>query len=181
MDEDQKIEEKLHSFISEQIEALRLLGDNKLFIPYLMITYTIMDIFADITGDHVRDKYIGKRFEAFATKYLMKHLSDVTTDDLWGARCGLLHTGTPESDKSRNGVARQILYSWGAADISLVKKLAAKEGKPKYVALSIDSLSIALIKALEDILTEIENDHHLRTKYGSKIKKFYANVGSRPE
>jgi hypothetical protein len=48
---------------------------------------------------------------------------NVTSDDLWGARCGLLHTFTPASDKSRAGIARELKYVRGDKDyVSFAQK-----------------------------------------------------------
>jgi hypothetical protein len=53
-------------------------------------------------------------------------LEAVTVGDLWGARCGLLHTGTAESSSLKNGTAsKKIAYSYGAVNAtSLVSEWA---------------------------------------------------------
>ncbi|MFA6284132.1 MAG: hypothetical protein WC633_08325 [Desulfurivibrionaceae bacterium] len=167
---------KLNRLISEQIESLRCLYKKNLYMPFLMVLYATIDIFGFVTATNETDAP-GQRFRSFTHTFMMKYLKDVTPDDLWGARCAILHTGTPESDHSRKNKARQILYSWGTADSALTKKVIAESDNPeKYVATTIESLSDALMGALCDLQDIIERDTSLRNLWGGRIKRFYSMI-----
>ena len=170
------METKLNSFIYEQIDALRCLYEKNLIMPFLMILYTTIDIFGFVT-DTNETHSSGQRFRNFVENYMMKYLEDVTPHDLWGARCAILHTGTPESDHSRKDKARQLLYSWGAADSALTKRVINESGdSEKYVATTVESLSEALMSALSDVQDMIASDSSLRELWAGRIKRFYSVV-----
>ena len=170
------MENKLNRFIFDQIESLRCLYNKRLFMPFLMILYATIDIFGFVTASDETDPP-GQRFRSFVNNYMIKYLKDVSPDDLWGARCAILHTGTPESDHSRKNKARQILYSWGTAEISLTKKVILKSDTPeKYVAVTIENLSEALMSSLCDLQDIIEKDPSLNNLWGEKIKRFYSII-----
>jgi hypothetical protein len=57
----------------------------------------------------------GETFKQWCEKYILPRIKSVEGDvvtavDLWGARCGMLHTSTPLSSKEREGKAHQIWY-----------------------------------------------------------------------
>jgi hypothetical protein len=47
-----------------------------------------------------------------------------TALELYAARCGILHTFTPDSDLSRKGSVRKIIYAWGTAKAEDLSKAA---------------------------------------------------------
>lgn len=53
----------------------------------------------------------GKEFKAWVDEYLIADRTlPYTADDLWAARCGLLHTGAAESRDYRKNDAKLIYY-----------------------------------------------------------------------
>lgn len=76
---------------------------------------------------------IGTRadFIAWAEKYLLPESGlDCTALELYAARCGALHTMSPESQLAREGKARRVLYAWGTHDAKKLE-LAAEKVKGK--------------------------------------------------
>jgi hypothetical protein len=98
-------------------EAVICLLQNGFRLPAVMLVYTTIDQMAwlSIAGD---DEAKGKDFIAWVKKYMLGHqnkgLEAITAGDLWGARCGLLHTATAESRSLKNGTANnKIAYAYG--------------------------------------------------------------------
>jgi hypothetical protein len=170
------MDNKLNRFIFDQIESLRCLYNKRLLMPFLMILYATIDIFGFVTASDETDAP-GQRFRSFVQIFMMKYLKNVTPDDLWGARCAILHTGTPESDYSSKNKAHQIFYSWGIADISLSNKVISRSDNPeKYVAATIENLSDALMSALCDLQDIIERDTSLNNLWVGRIQRFYSII-----
>ena len=90
---------KFKKFTTEQNKALQLLYESNLHMSFLMILYATIDIFGYVSG---------KGFDGFVNKYMSEKLNDVKAIDLWGARCGILHSNTPASDHSEKGKSREI-------------------------------------------------------------------------
>jgi len=101
-------------------EAALCLIKNDFKIAALMLVFTTIDQMAWVAlpGD---GDVKGKDFMAWVSTYMLGRndagLEAVTPGDLWGARCGLLHTATAESSSLKNGTAsKKIAYSYGAVN-----------------------------------------------------------------
>jgi len=162
------MENRLNKFIDEQILALKLLYDKSLITPLLMILYATIDIFGYISG-------FG--FETFVKKYMQPNLKDISPADLWGGRCAMLHSNSPKSEHSQKGKARQIMYSWGTANVDLLKTLIKNSEEPQnFVAIKIETLCNSLITGIEEFKGEIEKNIKLQDICSMKVKEFYCNT-----
>lgn len=103
-------------------------------------------------------------FIAWVQRYMLDKnpqlLSGASASDLWGVRCGVLHTGASESNWYRSGKARRIYYSSNMGQISV--------SEPDVLVLSIEWLGMAFVGALvyfiEDLQAESEKDARAREK-----------------
>lgn len=88
-----------------------------------------------------------------------------TALDLYAARCGALHTHSPESDLQRQGKANRLVYEWKhgpAADATLPLS-------PGTIVIEIETLHKALKRAVEKFFITADTDpetkervyHHL--------------------
>src|SRR5438045_609045 len=67
-------------------------------LPCLVLLYAAIDIVASLESG----KASGSAFMAWSDKYLLQGTSlPCTASDLYGARCGILHTLSAESNMSR--------------------------------------------------------------------------------
>jgi hypothetical protein len=95
-----------HRVVRNAIDAC--LGNDHV-LPALMLLYAAIDAMgwlarpagAEQSGEHFRD---------YVDRYVRKPTDEATAMDLWGARCGILHEQTPESNASRMGRAQMITY-----------------------------------------------------------------------
>lgn len=125
-------------------EAILCLCKNDHRVAGLMLFYAAMDQMAWLTipGD---DDVKGRDFIDWIEKYMPlkddKQLAKLTPTDLWGARCGYLHTASPESSSLRKGTAKsQIAHSYGP-----VVATSLVEGT---VAVRFESLVAAFLTAV---------------------------------
>lgn len=167
---------KFDSFIQDQINALSLLHKKGLVTPLLMLLYATIDILSFVTDTENKSK-IGERFQCFVEKYTIKYLHTINAEDLWGARCGLLHTNRPDSDFSRRGKAREILYSLGIASHEVAREVIRKDGKiDRYVALKIEDLLSALSRTIDEIKKEMESNHEFAKLVNQRSGMFYCSI-----
>src|SRR5262249_37500203 len=83
-----------------------------------------------------------KGFENWVNRYLLpaKPLA-CTATDLYAARCGLLHTMTPDSSLSFQGKARRICWAWGTWSLEdLQRSIDLTGNSGKLVAVHINDL-----------------------------------------
>lgn len=95
--------------------AIELLSNNRCIEAALMLTYAGIDQMAwlsssnEITG--------GKEFETWVEEYINPVVNlGCSPKDLWAARCGLIHTGAPESRDFYKSDAKKIYYYTGKAE-----------------------------------------------------------------
>jgi hypothetical protein len=149
--------------------AEQLLGQNK-GTPGLVLVYATVDSLAWL---NIRDRKTGTsptEFRKFAETYLIPSglLGHATSVDLYGARCGLLHTRTPDSDKSRAGTAKLILYAYGNKTVgelqSLIDEVKQKDVIPIHADDLIKSLKLGLDSFEAAVASDAEHSAILRFK-----------------
>ncbi|MGA7194967.1 MAG: hypothetical protein WBW94_15175 [Anaerolineales bacterium] len=99
----------LFKFTTETLDALNLLQRYQHNTQLLVVLYSAIDTMAWVglpSGD-----VTPKAFINWADKYLLNAASlPCTAVDLYGARCGLVHSHSATSRGSKQGTARQIWY-----------------------------------------------------------------------
>jgi|SRR5664280_259315 len=126
--------------------------------------------------------------EAFATRssfinwvdtYLLKAKPlRCTSLDLYAARCGLLHTFTPNSQLNSSGKARIVCYAWGSAkteDIQCTIDLSNKTNE--MVAVHIGELYEAWQSGVVRFVDDLEKDTDRKARVLAKAGKFFAELG----
>src|ERR1700680_4637773 len=72
--------------------------------PALLIIYATMDIVAALTRPKTQLDTSGPIFKSWIDRYMLPSSNlRCTSEDIWGARCGFLHTLSTQSKKSREG------------------------------------------------------------------------------
>src|SRR6266851_5621988 len=103
---------------SMMLEAIQLCCAKGLAVPGLTLLYAAMDGMAWLVLPEGTQEVKRKDFESWADKYFVPEMrargySDITADDLYAARCALVHTQTAEALLTREPVksaAREIYY-----------------------------------------------------------------------
>lgn len=145
-------------------KAIDTLMAEHLFGPALILMYASIDIMAWLAMEDGRDVR-GKDFKAWSARYLLaeKHYP-FTVEDLWGARCGLLHNHSSESKWSRQGRARQLFYAWGnrtAAELNAAIEIAEAWDA---VAVQVEDLWDAVQGAFRRFRDDVNRNHDLRRR-----------------
>jgi len=139
------------------------LNERRVF-PALILLYTTLDIFGSLLRPKSEPDTSGQYFKTWAGIYMLKGSSLlVTPDDLWGARCGLLHTNTPGSRISRTGQAREIHYVRGNKDFAdFLQKELQKAGDNTKVVVDIDMFFDAFSDGVVKFVGDIQTNAKLR-------------------
>src|SRR5262249_22204392 len=81
-------------------------------IPALILAYSTIDAFASLARNDPEES-TSADFKAWVGTYLVPGSElegRVTPDELWAARCGLLHTFGPEARDVRKKGVRRVIY-----------------------------------------------------------------------
>src|SRR2546430_100050 len=89
--------------------CIKMLLDARHTLPALVLLYSAIDVFASLLRPETEPDTNGRHFKKWAEDYMIGPSGlAVGPEDLWGARCGLLHTHAPSSRVSRQGQAHEL-------------------------------------------------------------------------
>lgn len=142
--------------------AIELCIDNKLIMPALVLLYSGIDV----VGSLERKPDMGTKasFIQWVDTYMLKAKPlGCSAVDLYGARCGLLHTMAAESDLSRSGKARQVIYAWGSAKSEDLNTAGRLLDRTDDVSVHVNELFDAFKHGLIYYFNEVDADEARRT------------------
>jgi hypothetical protein len=171
---EQKLYENLMS-LSKGVDACL---DNKLIGPALILIYSAIDTSGWLNSN---DQFATRKsFIDWTSRYLLStNRLSCTAVDLYAARCGLLHTFTPNSKLSSDKKARRICYAWGKSrgqDLQRTIDLA-KTGND-YVAVKVEELFAAWRDAVLAFTDELDSNAGRSAAVMAKAKNFFSALGS---
>lgn len=115
-----------------------------------MLLYSSIDILGSLQS---QDGYATRdSFKEWVTNYLFRERSfPFSEDDLWGARCGIVHTMW--YDSQRGATLRTIVYGFHGYDAEIQKIIDPTQQAGVY----IEELFDAFKKAYSQYLDDLEN------------------------
>lgn len=151
--------------IKEDIEsALR----NGRFRAGLVLLYAGIDSMAWLGLPVGQDDVRGSDFIAWADRYIrFPCAQQVTGEEMYSARCALLHTSGIESKKTRARLCRMIGY----ADQSVPEVRFDPRIEPTFVIVSIEGLKTAFFKGVNDFLISSFASAEKRPRVEARLEK----------
>lgn len=150
--------------------------ENKLTIPALVLIYSSIDSASWLATDNAGAK-VGERFQRWVTDYMLnKGLLNCTAEELYAARCGLLHTMTPDSTLSRKRGVRTIGYAWGTAMVEKLEASMKALSSNKYAADQLEDLNRAFRLGLAEFLEQAEQEPELKARVQSRSGNHFSNL-----
>lgn len=157
------------------LESIDSLLEKRHLMPCLALIYAGIDVMASIErqpGEHVKESFV-----RWVEQYMFPARQlRCTALELYAARCGILHTFTVESDLSRRGHARTILYAWGTANTALLDAATAKLQRTGHVSLHIDDLIHAFRHGLADYLQAVSENPERQAQVESRAGAWLSNM-----
>lgn len=128
----------------------------------LTLLYSAIDILASL--EKLPNEGTQSAFVRWVDAYMLPnspfHFSSL---DLYAARCGIIHAFSAESDLSRNGRARKIMYAWGTASVDSLRQASTAFGRSEisvHIKDLIDGFGIAVVKYIEDVVRNPDRRSH---------------------
>jgi len=146
------IQRTIEKYFGATVEAIGDLFAKNLIGQSLVIAYSAIDTLGLLDAPKEQVSSSGQSFKNWATAYLLVQPGiNFSAVDLWGARCAVLHTSTSESDLSRSGAAKKLVYYNGdsnhPAAIDFVQR-TNRVGGGQYIAANIEDLFRGLFAAM---------------------------------
>jgi hypothetical protein len=136
-------------------KGIELCLQNECLVSGVALMFSAIDALAALTRP-VNTKDTSQHvFKDWLDRYLLPSSNlGCTANDLYGARCGVLHTYNPESRAQRKGQARRLIYQWhqgpGAADAYPLPTDA--------LVVEVEALHHAFEEAVRRFLIAVETD-----------------------
>lgn len=146
--------------------------------PTLSLIYSLIDSFSWITYGDIP---VETRYIKWIEEYMFKEKKlNVNAIDLYSARCAIIHTLTPNSNKSNNKKTSIIAYAWGNKDIEILEKSIAnsnKDLKALHINDLYDCLVLGTTKFLASDILKDENcikriNEHYRDISQENLEKY---------
>lgn len=145
--------------LGELVQAGNLSLNKWLMTPALVLLFSTIDVASGLDPELRLHCRVRDRFEAWVDKYLLptSRLS-CTATDLYGARCGLVHDYSSESNLSSNGRAKEIYYVLHDKEARQIERAIVAADLPNVVVISIEALTDAMALALEAFISDLKSD-----------------------
>jgi hypothetical protein len=98
--------------------------------------------------------------------------------DIYAARCGVVHTFTPNSRLYRDGKARRIGYTWGTAQADDLHRTAIALGS-KDRSVHIDQLVSSFRRGVAKHLDHVEKDAAAMERFQKGTGMWFADIDRR--
>ncbi len=174
---DSHIPPKLRSQVYDILNAIQqcLQQEPRLAIPALMMIYAGIDGMAYVSLPEDQSEVRGADFKAWATSYLLPDSNlPCTAEDLYGARCGLVHAQQVDSRPARDGKARHLWYYVGPGPICLIPFHGGEHRRP--VVVETVMLSNAFHVSIDRFFAAIERDSELEKRVWARADRYFDEV-----
>ena len=163
--------EDFNEIYNQILGGAEMCFENKYYVPTLMIIYSGIDIMSWLDLPEEKEQTGRTYFKNWVEKYLMPCQNlKCNSEDLYAARCGILHSFSCYSSKTRNNIAEVIFYSTNPKQNKRLEKIN-KSYKRKALAISIPGLLSAFNEGVKRFKNDIENDVVKKDLVKKRIEK----------
>ena len=140
----------LEKLLRDSVTGIKLCSEAGLVNSALVLLYSGIDTASSL--DLAYDKQsVRLRYTQWCDAHMFKGTSfDFTSLELYATRCGVIHESSVESDLSREGKARRIIYAESDIEVDTLREMNRLARITDYVAVKFEDL----IKAYESGLVE---------------------------
>jgi hypothetical protein len=158
--------------------CIKMLLDAQHTLPALVLLYSAIDVFASLVRPEAEADTNGGHFKKWTEDYIIgPSRLTIAPEDLWGARCGLLHTHSPSSRDSRQAKARKLAYYRACTltpdmqrMLESTLKLVQTRGE---LPVDVDDLYAAFEDGVRRFLADIQRDPELEKRAAHHSSKLF--------
>ena len=144
--------------------------DNKCYGSAVILIYAGIDALVHLGIPKAQMEATDRDFISWVEKYIkIGSKNQITGEELYSARCAVLHAYGVESRRTRKGTARMIAYmDKGSPPIRYSPKIHAN-----LVLLSIEALAKAFYEGIDRFLIDIFADSKMRPVIEARLPKLF--------
>ena len=163
----------VNKYIGQITQSVFLLSDHKLYGQFLIIFYASIDAMGLLDASPDVKKTTNNTFKNWVNKFFLPNGSFAfNAEDMWGARCSVLHTYTTSPDHSKQGKAKELQYIISPISNShpIVPVLRSIDNG-QHVEASISAMQIAFLGAVADFGEQLIKNCHSDQRYLDRLRK----------
>ena len=168
----------MESFYKNTIDLLETIEETyekRQLLPCLALLYTGIDVASSL--ERRPDETTKLAFARWSDAYVMGNSTlPCTSLELYGARCGIVHTFTAKSNLSQKGV-REIIHAWGNREAATLQQASDLSKQTNYVAVHIRDLIDAFRHGLADYWDEVIGDEDRRLRVATQVGDWFTKIG----
>ena len=158
----------------QNMDGISLCISSGLIFPALTLIYSSIDIVSWMAFGNIQ---VEKRFIKWIDQWMYKNRTlDASSIDLYGARCSILHTLTPDSSLSKKGKANIVVYAWGKANIEDLKEVALKAGIENQSFVHLNDLFEIYKEGIDNFIADLDTDENLQKGFSERLAMSYDNM-----
>jgi hypothetical protein len=148
----------------------------ELILPALILIYSGIDSASFLATKDI-DAQVNDRFIAWVNRWMYStKILPCSAEELYSARCGVVHTFTSDSNLTRNKNVRRVAYSWGSSDIIKLQKTMDIGHHGEMVALSVNDLYESYKLGLADFFEFAMKDNSLANQLEARSIKYFSSI-----
>lgn len=151
--------------------------EQHMLLPALILIYTAIDSVSWVASED-QNEAVRTRFTNWVNRWMLKNRKlKCTAEELYAARCGVLHTLTPNSFLSEKKSVRKIAYAWGKAkNEDLEESISSFSMSDSLVSIHLEDLFWSFREGFADYLEYISGCDEERQKFLEKSGQHFANI-----
>lgn len=160
---------------SSTFAAIDLLCERQLIQPALVLVYSTIDAAAWLSVPAGQEDVTRPDFVRWVDMYLLPGSTlECTALELYGARCGVLHSFTAFSKLSRERKIRTISYATGTSDVEDLNEMIAALHRSDIVGVHLDRLRKSTEDGLQRFLGDAAKDRAQWAWVVSRAKNLFS-------
>jgi len=142
--------------VQESFKSIQLLYKNQLHNQSKYLGFILIDQLAWLISGN--EQQVNIYFKAWLDKYFIKYYPEITSEEIWASRNGMLHNGSSISrDIVKQKVSRQLLFVYNLNHFDEINKVF---NDPSYAVVnSARFLEIALLEAVKEFRIDLEQGY----------------------
>lgn len=160
------------------LKSIKICKDAELKESVLILMYSTIDSLAWLNSSETNiTKRNGKiEFISFCNKYLIPKIkSDITADELYAARCSVVHTISATAKNNIEKNIRTVCYANNSKAVEEGNKHLIKLNQ-NTVCVDLVTLLAVLVKNIDNFFIDIDNDENKMISVIKKSEDYYSII-----
>jgi hypothetical protein len=170
---------KLRARVEQLFDAVAGCLERDHFESAMILLYSGMDAMAWLNRPAKVDDVRGVDFQEWVDTYFLPSSGfNCSATDLYGARCGLVHSNTGESRLHRQGRARKVFYYRERDGVKegIIQLMLDEAQEPWFI--DVDQFIDALRTAIDRFIDAVSNDATRLATVSERIHEYYFSRGT---